>query len=408
MRCKKMRWIPSILLICIVCSVIAEDAGNWPMFQYDPQHSGHSPSKMPESLRIVWEYEEYGKHGGFFAVSGENLYVARNFSLSALDIDEGSVLWSIETKGKHILWNYPSVAESKIFTSATEGVLCFDAGTGEIIWNHEVERVDLYSSPLVIDNHVIVGGGKPWETNAKELARRVMCLHTETGELMWEFFARGMVNSSPAYLDGKIYINEGKRIYCLDAETGENVWEKEVEWTSSSSLSLNGKRVFVGTSKGIICLDIETEEILWKFDCGDWIFLTPAVAYEKVYAGTPHGIFYCVDARNGDLIWKRETKSIIYSEAVVADGKVAFGTGDGVVYIVDAESGKICESISLDESGITALVLSDGKLFVGQENGKITCFEASSFEKLIRILLVAVVIMLLFILVWHQRKKTFI
>jgi outer membrane protein assembly factor BamB len=402
MRCKKI-WIPSILLIWIVCSVIAEDAGGWPMFQYDPQHSGHSLSKMPESPRKAWEYEEYGKYGGCFVVSEGNLYVARNFSLSALDIHEGFVLWSIETKGKHILWNHPSVAENKIFTSATEGVLCFDAGTGDIIWNYEVERVDLYSSPLVIDNYVIVGGGNPWETNAKELARRVMCLHAETGELVWEFFARGMVDFSPAYLDGKIYINEGKRIYCLNAETGENVWEKEVEWTSSSSLSLNGKRVFVGTSEGILCLDIETEKILWKFECGDWIFLTPAVAYEKVYAGTSRGIFYCVDARNGDLIWKRETKSVIYSEAVVADGKVAFGTGDGVVYIVDAESGEICESISLDDSGITALVLSDGKLFVGQENGKITCFEESPSKKLILVLMVAVGIMVS-VLVWHQRK----
>lgn len=405
-----MKWILIVLLIWLSSSsVVIEDGSDWPMFQHDPQHTGYSHSSMPSPLKKVWISEELGRHGAYVVISRRKLFVATWSSLFSLDVNDGSVLWSLETK---MGYSTPAVANGNVYVGARDKILCLDVDTGDVLWNYDVELL-FYSSPLVINEYVIIGGGHPWGLETIKNAKRILCLHAETGELLWEFYTNDITNSSPAYFDGRIYSNDGGgRIYCLHVETGELIWEKITEGNSDSSLSLDENNIFIGDLNGILnCYSRKTGDILWTFDCGDWVFTTPAVAYNKVFIGSENGIFYCLDAQIGELIWKIETgdgipkpKKGFSCSALVADGKVAFGTDNGVLYIVDVKTGKICESYQLDESGITALALSDGKLLVGQENGKITCFEGSPSKKFILVLMATVVIMVS-VLVWYQRKK---
>jgi outer membrane protein assembly factor BamB len=417
------------LVICLLSMTsTTEGADNWPMLQHDPQHTGYSPSNMPQYLRKVWAYEKYGEPEAYFSVSKENLVVVQMSSISSLGINNGSVLWSMKPKNG-ILWNFPAIANNRIYIGVTEEILCLDADTGKILWNHEVRFLDFASSPIFIGEHVIIGGGDtqtPFQYSQKNVkalehalkhAKRLLCLNAKTGEVLWEFYAADIVDATPAYFNGRVYINDGDRnIYCLNEQTGNLVWERKIEQTTCSSLSLDGKRIFVGTSEGIVCLKLETGDILWKFNCENSISETPAVAYDKVFSGSFDGTFYCLNAEDGKLVWKIETgtgipkpKNRISCPAVVADGKVAFGTGSGLLYIVDAKSGKIYESLDLGESSVTALSLSNGKLFVGQENGKITCFEGSESEGLSSGIFTGIVIALLSIalslVLWILTKR---
>jgi outer membrane protein assembly factor BamB len=389
------------------------------MYQQNPQRTGLSPFSMPESFTTAWVFEGDNKLNAHFVVSGEKIFVVHNFSLSALDINTGSVLWN--TSIFVTFGSYPAVAHNKIYISASGALICYDADTGDILWNYEVPLLDIRSFPIVIDDKVFVGGGDTnnpsnWnqETKkalerAKKHARQVLCLNAETGDIVWEFYAQNITSYSPAYYDNKIYINDGFRnIYCLHGCTGKLLWEKELEWTTFSSLSLDKKRIFVGTGTGIACLDIKTGDVIWHFDCGEIVFETPAVAYNKVFFGTPQGIFYCVDAETGALIWKIETKNRISTEAVVADKKVVFGTGEGIVYIAETESGEICQSFQLDGKGITALALSEKKLFVGEEDGVITCFEEPHSKKPLSVMGAVISLFLISLLgctIWIQIKK---
>ena len=47
----------------------------------------------------------------------------------------------------------------------------------------------------------------------------------ETCNVLWNYTTGGYVESSPAVVDGRVYIGswDGK-VYCLDAETGELIW----------------------------------------------------------------------------------------------------------------------------------------------------------------------------------------
>jgi outer membrane protein assembly factor BamB len=427
----QLKWSSIVIVTCLLCSCItARGTDDWPMFQHDPQHSGFSPSSVPLSLKERWVHEEYGKDQMDFVISGKRLFVARWSTLSALDIDDGSVLWSFggESRPDLGLRSFPAVADNRVYMSAFQEILCLDAGTGRILWNHEVRFLDFTSSPISIGEHVIIGGGTtqtPFhysQENVRALeyalkcAKRLLCLNARTGEVLWEFYAADIADATPAYFNGRIYINDGFRnIYCLDEHTGDLVWERKIEQMTCSSLSLNGKRIFVGTSEGMVCLKLETGDILWKFNC-DWTSETPAVAYGKVFSGSFDGIFYCLNAEDGELVWEIETgsgisepKGRISCPAIVADGKVAFGTGNGVLYIVDAKSGKIHESVDLGESSISALALSDGKLFIGQDNGKITCFEGSAPREFNSSILIGIVnaffFVTLLLVLWIRTRR---
>jgi outer membrane protein assembly factor BamB len=410
-----MKWNTIVILSCLLCYMAIEE-DDWPMFQHDPQHTGYSRSNMPSSLKELpskeYSYETYETYfrGEFLIVSKGKFFVTEYIPLSkylsCLDINDGSLLWRHKLRSG-ILWSYPAAADNRVYGGGMEEIFCLDSDTGTVVWTYEIKSIILMSSPVIVGDYIVIGSGRLVDPGMYEQAKRVLCLNRENGEVVWEFVTEGTVNSSPAYFDGKIYINDGGRIYCLDLESGELIWKREVEWTNFSSLSLNEKKIFVGTHKGVACLERETEKTLWHFKCGEMIFTTPAVAYNKVFFGTPEGRFYCVDAQEGKLIWKVETGKVISSEVLVADGKVCFGNGDGVLYIVNAKSGKISETIQL-EDGIDSVVLSNGKLFVGQWNGKITCYDGlvSEFSSSAFIgIVIALLSITLLLAVWTRTRR---
>ncbi len=412
-----MKWSLTILMICLLCSSIAGDTDGWPMFQHDPQHSGHSSSPMPESLKNVWTNEN-GDIGLWLAIAEDNIFVSGYFSLHALDINTGSLLKSYRKPIRG--FSFPAVENDRIYLNAIDGIFCLDTDTGEVLWQHIQPLLNVTSYPITVGGHVFIGGGNPfvdvdWRdpeireelSRASKRGGSVVCVNAETGQIIWEYSANDRAVYSPAYLDGKIYLNDGsKYAYCLDAQTGEQIWEKEIAWSSRSSLSLDEKRIFIGTYHGIICLDQKTGETLWKLKCDNSIDLTPAAAYNKVF-GAAERVLYCLDAENGEVIWKRDFENLISTSLVVADGKVALGTADGTLFIVNAKSGKMCESLYLGDSPVEALALSNGKLVVGQFNGRISCFEGSAHTELIPIILICAIVMVLLvvILILHRRKK---
>jgi outer membrane protein assembly factor BamB len=372
---------------------------------------------MPESLRLVWMNENSYQIALSLAASRGTLFASGFSSFSALDINTGSVIQHYEVTH---FQGFPAVKDNRVYLNVTGGVYCLDVDTGKVLWSHQVEFFDFLSYPIVIDGKVVVGGGRPVESfppnsqsterlkRAWEYTKKVMCLDAETGELIWEFYAKGRTVYSPAYFDGKIYVNtESSFLHCLDAETGELIWEKIIDWNSCVPLSLDGERIFVGTYEGILCLDIETGETLWKFNSKSNIFRTPVVAYNNVFASADE-ILYCVDAEIGNVIWELKVESPISTPIIAADKKIAFGTAHGVLCIVNAKSGEISEPVDLHYvaeshmNEITSVILSDGKLIVGQGGGRITCFEGSDHNLTTFIL---IFVMTLFVAIYIISKK---
>lgn len=411
------------LLIFLLCNIVVGNSEDWPMFQHDPQHSGFSSSPMPESLTKVWINESHKKYGGLglsFTISKENLFATRYMSLSALNINTGAIVK--DYGGLGITSGFPAVENNVLYLNVDGRIASLRVDTGELLWYSDGIFLDSTSFPIVIDGRVIVGAGNPatdivqspdreaLERTQKQ-TNRVMCLNGENGEIIWEFYALDRTIYSPAYFDGRVYINDRSTgLYCLDAQTGKLIWNERIEWTNSSPLSLDNERIFVGTYEGVACHDLNTGGVLWRYPCGR-VLNTPAVAYSTVFAPGDN-VLFCLDAQNGELLWKIEAESPIYSPIIVAGERVAFGTVKGMLYIVKADSGEIAESIDLGDSEdprdneIIALCLSEGKLVVGQGSGRITCFEESSRNGGI-VLIGLVVVLLGFLTLFIMKKREY-
>ncbi|MGC1119768.1 MAG: PQQ-binding-like beta-propeller repeat protein, partial [Candidatus Methanofastidiosia archaeon] len=129
------------------------------------------------------------------------------------------------------------------------------------------------------------------------------CLDADTGELIWKHGTGDELRSSPAVVDGKVYIASlENRIYCLDTETGKLIWR------------------------------YEAGELTWWHETGYLLRSSPAVADGKVYIGCFY--LYCLDAETGKLISRDYSfgLSIISSSPALANGKVYVGSCDDSIY----------------------------------------------------------------------------
>ena len=105
----------------------------------------------------------------------------------------------------------------------------------------------------------------------------------------------GGVFSSPAVVDGVVYVGQGRDVYALDAASGQ---------------------------------------LRWRYETGSGVYSSPAVVDGVVYVGSYDDYLYALDAASGQLRWRYETGNRVYSSPAVVDGVVYVGSRDNYLYAV--------------------------------------------------------------------------
>jgi hypothetical protein len=97
----------------------------WPMFRYDPQHSGHSTTSAPITNPVLWSYTTGDCVDSSPAVVDGKVYVgSEDFNVYCLDAASGSLIWSYMTG--HVVLSSPAVANGRVYVgSLDEIVYCF-------------------------------------------------------------------------------------------------------------------------------------------------------------------------------------------------------------------------------------------------------------------------------------------
>jgi len=140
------------------------------------------------------------------------VYVATEYRcLSAIRADgQGDVT---ET---HILWQAedglpdtcsPLATDEYVFVLATYGILtCYDAQTGEWLWELELEG-NFQSSPSLVGNlvYVISDEGKAWVVEPKKSEGKIVS-EADLGE---------KCVTSPAFQPGRIYLRGAEHLFCI-------------------------------------------------------------------------------------------------------------------------------------------------------------------------------------------------
>lgn len=190
------------------------------------------------------------------------------------------------------------------------------------------------------------------------------------GEVQWTFVTNDEIRSSPAVVNGTVYIGsrDGK-FYAVEADTGLKKWEFQPESGVDTAPAIVAGVVYFGSNDGnLYALEADTGKLLWFFQTLYAVRSSPAVVDGVVYFGSYDGVFYALDAVTGEELWQFETPSMIQTSPVLASGIVYFGSGSSL-YALDARNGALRLRFDSYNPVASSPAVSDRTVYFGNFKG---------------------------------------
>ena len=339
-------------------------------------------------------------------------------------VDPAKPLWAANYPGQ----STPVIANGKLYLigylgegpDLQEGVTCFDAETGEKLW--EQRYSDFLSDTIYLRYATSSPTVDPETGNVyMQGTQGILAAFTGDGKLLWkhsmmERFGRlTFPNSRTAspLIDGDLVITRGitanwgahgpagDRFYAFDKKTGELVWSsapgdrpKDNSYSHPQLTFLQGKRVFIAaTGDGsVVCVNARTGEPIWRvplFRAG--INATVLVHNnDKVITifGTPYepGMTLCfkipnvtpTHATNAPVVvepatvelWRAEVSTSTSSPILVGD-RMYVVAEKGDLWCLDVATGKKLWNLKLGtEQRNSSPLFADGRIYVPILNDK--------------------------------------
>jgi outer membrane protein assembly factor BamB len=381
-----------MVLFPSVCSAAGYD---WPQFHNTPDSAGYSSSSAPNSGDILWTSENIGANasssplvaGGrvyVYCCPGSDPFSADSSAITCLDENTGAKLWQTPVDAaKWGSYSSPAYNGGKIFIGSGSKAFCLDAGSGAVLWSYPLIHDVVNGSPRVANGKAYF---TDWDPNHGGTCY-CYCLNVADGSLLWRHTMLGDSQSTPAYDNGKIYVNtwtytEGpgtgaNNTYCLDAADGHENWlQQGLVYETCGSPAVGGGKVFVVTYNfygdgELAALDAADGHIVWGPVAIQRTDSTPAYADGKVYvcggcSGFSDFNTYCLSAETGSQLWKYDGVGNWTCSVAVADGKVFVGEasddffGYGGLYALGAGDGHLVWN---SDRGGSSPAVADGKVF---------------------------------------------
>lgn len=247
-------------------------------------------------------------------------------------------------------------------------------GSG-IKWNFSTgDRV--YSSPAVVDGIVYIGSDD----------NRVYALESETGMEKWNFTTEGRVISSPAVAEGIVYVGSyDKNLYALDAFTGVKIWNYTAGGWVAESPAVSGGIVYVGSlDDRLYALDAATGNPIWNVSLGEYpsIDSSPAIDGGLLYVAGGYKTLYAVNILDGGIAWNFTDDQSIYGTPSVADGLVYVGTYNNTLYALDESDGSVAWAFPTGDVIESSAAVVDGVVYIGSGDHNVYALNAMTGEEL--------------------------
>lgn len=302
-----------------------------------------------------------------------------------------------------------------------ERVLCFDADTGKLLWEH---RFNIYLSdvpPHRVGWASPVGDPTTGNVYVFGVGGNLISLNRE-GKVLWErslgedfalLTTHGGRTVSPI-VDGDLIIvsgvtfmwgqhgRGGHRFMAFDKKTGETMWVSspglrpyDTTYAPPIIANINGMRLLIqGASDGVVhAIKPQTGEPVWRYEVSKRGLNTGVVVHgttaiithsEENLESSEMGMMVAVDATAKGELKKENVKWSIYGwqggfSSPVVDGDRLYHIDNGAnIAAFDVNTGKQLWLQNLGTIQRSSPVLADGKLYVGTENGKFFILKPSA------------------------------
>ncbi|HMB91438.1 MAG TPA: PQQ-binding-like beta-propeller repeat protein [Rhodothermales bacterium] len=223
----------------------------------------------------------------------------------------------------------------------------------QVRWTFQTDG-PVRSTPALVDGTLYVGSGDG----------KLYAIDAATGNEQWRFETQGAIHASPAVADGRVYVSSrDQHLYAVDAQTGRKIWQfamgTDLPYVWGFDMYLSSPTVveglvYVGSGDGhVYAVKGATGQVTWSFDAGARVRSSPAFADGIIYVGAMNGRLYGLDAATGQqkMVFKTEGASLdpadfgfdrqaVVSSPAVDGGRIFFGGRDGYLYAVDAQTGQ--------------------------------------------------------------------
>jgi len=250
-------------------------------------------------------------------VNGRVYVGSRNFNLYCLNAVTGAHIWTKQLGG--LISSTPAVSAGTIYipvggtsnltreqTGGANGTLFkLNAIDGSIIWQAGLPYIysggrgfgqwqprEFYGSPAVADG-MVFQPANAWTTYG---------INATTGQIIWNYTitSGGMLNDvTPAYANGKLYVQAFFSLACLDASNGTKLWDA---WGAHA------------------------------------VHGDPIIAFDKVYFASDLKVMWSIDANTGEKIDFINWGDITYSGGCIYDNKLYWGTTGMKLYCFEDEA----------------------------------------------------------------------
>jgi eukaryotic-like serine/threonine-protein kinase len=192
------------------------------------------------------------------------------------------------------------------------------------------------------------------------------------GKIRWSLAQSELADSSPAVLDGVLYVGDNFRVLALNVSNGKPIWTYRTTGPVNSSPAVTDDLVFLGLLDGrVIALNRHSGELQWQFKTGNYINDSPTVINGFLYIGSADGNLYALDAKLGTLVWKVQTNGNIVQAPAVGDGIVYAVSNTRKLYSLSARTGARRLEFFLSERLIDAPVITSDIVYSVTQDGKL-------------------------------------
>jgi outer membrane protein assembly factor BamB len=260
------------------------------------------------------------------------LYVAGEGTVYALDPATGDEAWAEEV-ADDVIDTPPAVVDDIVYVGSRNGsVSALDAEDGDLLWTASVDGQVGY---LAVADGVVFAVDVVYRTG-EDPRHALHALDAEDGDELWDFSPDDGDFRAPVAADGLVFGFglTGGLLYALDAEDGDPRWTAELEAVIRVAPAVVAGVVYAGNDAGnVYAFDAETGDEVWTVDLGGEVTGAPTVVDEIVVVGTQqgqsgNGDLHALDLDTGDEVW-----------TVPLDGGYGFSASpaivDGVIYLGD-------------------------------------------------------------------------
>ncbi|MCB9452053.1 MAG: PQQ-binding-like beta-propeller repeat protein [Anaerolineaceae bacterium] len=245
-------------------------------------------------------------------------------------------------------------AETLIFASYNRRLFRVDVSTARME-NPEGFEIPEYTGSIVAnlvadDNLIYVGLSN----------HDLIALDRTDFSVRWTFPTEHGVWSAPLLLDGVLYFTSlDHNLYAVDAATGDSVWSLDLGGAALGTPAYANGRLYVGSfARKLFAVSLQGEQ-LDEFQTVDWIWGTPTIIDNTLYAADLSGNVYALNISNGfaELWQTKVSEKSIRPSPLVVDNTVIVASSDQKVYWLSADNGFVNFSRELASAIFSDLLL---------------------------------------------------